>query len=193
LDFSFTAEWGSQEHWVSLALDTYTDLKSDWRLRTDSYATLEFGKALIRDHPQRFYLNTTLELDAHSQLASQGGDITPEINVAKGLTADWWIGGAFAGVLATDPDEGYRRGYASLTLWVTYLSAWLPNESDSIGLSIWAATNEDQEADKALFITLEYEFDIADGWEASAGVGTDPVSPWDHLGIYGQLGIRHRF
>ena len=62
------------------------------------------GKALWRDNESRLYINTKLEFDAHSYLASQGGDVMPEINIAKGITADWWVGGAIAGVFATDPN-----------------------------------------------------------------------------------------
>ena len=69
----------------------------------------------------------------------------------------------------------------------------MPDESDAISLSIWGATNEDTEADKALFITLEYDFDLADDWEVNLGLGTDPSSPWDHLGVYWTAGIMWRF
>ena len=79
-------------------------------------------------------MNATLELDAHSRLATSSGDVSPGIDVAKGITEDWWIGGGLEAVLAMNPDEGYRRGYGSLSLWITYLFGWLPDESDSISL-----------------------------------------------------------
>ena len=181
-------EWGTKEYWLNLSFDTYSDLKSDWRLTQDGYATLELGKALWRDNESRLYINTKLEFDAHSYLASQGGDITPEINIAKGITPDWWVGGAIAGVFATDPDRGNRDGYGSLTLWLRWLCGWLPNESDSLALSMWAATNE-RSSDNALFFSLEYQFDVNDRLKAKFGIGTDPYSPWDHLGVYGTAGL----
>lgn len=186
-------EWGTKEYWVSLAFDTYTDFKSTYRLRSDAYATLQLGTALYRNNDERLYLNATLDLDVHSQLATHGGDITPMLGVAKGLTEDWWIGGNIGAVLSTAPDAGDHRGYASLNLWVTYLCGWLPNESDSISFNIWAATNEVPGADKALFLSLDYTFDLTDALEASIGIGTDPSSPWDHLGVYGTAGLTWRF
>lgn len=186
-------EWGTKEFWINLSFDTYSDLKSGWRLTKDGFATLELGKALWRDNEARLYINAKLELDAHSYLATQGGDITPEINIAKGITADWWIGGAISGVFATDPDLGERAGYGSLTLWLRWLCALLPNESDSVALSMWAATNEARYSENALFFSLEYQFDLSDKLQAKLGVGTDPYSPWDHLGIYGTAGLTWRW
>jgi len=186
-------EWGNSETWITLSLDAYSDFSSQWRFRSETYATLELGHALYRNNDTRLYVNASLELDAHSRLATRGGDVSPALDLAKGLTEDWWIGGSIGAVLAMNPDEGYRRGYGSVSLWVTYLSGWLPDESDSISLSISGATNEDTEADKALFITLEYDFDIADDWEVNLGLGTDPSSPWDHLGVYATAGITWRF
>lgn len=191
--FEAELEWGTKNHWLSLTFDTYSGLQGDWRLRGDGYATLQLGTALHRDNDARLYVNATLDLDAHSILASQGADITPEINAAWGITEDWWIGGNLGAVLATDPDEGNRRGYGSLTLWLTWLCGWLPDESDSLSLSVWAATNEEPGADKALFISLEYEFDLTDSLEASLGLGTDPSSPWDHLGLFATAGLTWRF
>lgn len=192
-DVSASAEWGSNKSWLNLSFDGFTDFKESWRLRSDAYATLELGHALYRNNDERLYLNATLDLDVHSQLAIHGGDITPSLDVAKGLTDDWWTGGSLAAVLATDPDEGNRRGYASLVLWTTYLCGWLPNESDSISLNIWAATNEEHGADRALFIATEYQFDLTDSLEASISLGTDPSSPWDHLGLYATAGLTWRF
>lgn len=186
-------EWGSTDYWLSLSFDTYTDFKNDWHLRSDSYSTLQLGTALYRNNEDRLYVNATLDLDFHSQLATHGGDITPELNAAWGVTEDWWVGGNLNAVLATAPDEGNRRGYASMTLWVTWLCGWLPNESDSLSLSLWAATNEQPGEDKALFIGLEYSFDLTDDLEVSVGVGTDPSSPWEHQGIYGTAALVWRF
>jgi len=186
-------EWGTKEFWINLSLDTYTDFQSGWRFRSDVFSTLECGKALWRDDDARLYINATLQLDAHSYLAMQGGDITPEINIAKGITKDWWIGGAVNGVFATDPDPGDRAGYGSLTLWLRWLCGWLPDESDSIALSVWAATNEVRYSENALFISLEYQFDLTEKLEAKVGIGTDPYTPWDHLGIYGTAGLTWRW
>ena len=186
-------EWGGKENWLSLSLDTYTDFSSAWRLRGDGFATLEFGHAFYRNNETRTYVNGTLQLDAHSVLSTHGGDITPEINIAKGITEDFWIGGNVGGVFATAPDEGNRRGYGYVTLWTTYLCGWLPNESDSINLSIWAATNEEYDVDKALFISVEYEFDITDSLEGSIGLGTDPSTPWEKQGLYAMAGLIWRF
>lgn len=186
-------EWGTNESWISLSADTFSDLNSDWGLTRDGYATLELGKALWRDNDERLYINASVEIDAHSYPASTGWDVTPELSLAKGLTEDWWIGGSLAGTFATSPDEGNRIGYGSLTLWVTWLCGFMPDEEDSLSLSVWAATNEEPGADKALFISLEYEFDLTDSLEASFGIGTDPSSPWDHLGVYGMAGLRWSF
>lgn len=187
--FGPEVEWGTKEFWINLSLDTYTDFKRSWTFTTDTFATLEFGKALWRDNDARLYINATLQFDAHSYLATQGGDITPEINLAKGITADWWIGGAVNGVFATDPDIGERGGYGALTLWTRWLCGLLPNQSDSIALSLWAATNEARYSQNALFISLEYQFDLTDKLEAKLGLGTDPLTPWDHHGLYGIAGL----
>ncbi len=192
-DFAAAAEWGTKEYWLNLSLDAFSDFKSDWRLRGSSYATLQLGKALYRNNDDRLYVNATFDVDVHSQQASQGGELTPEINVAKGLTADWWIGGSLGAVLATAPNAGNRQGYGSLALWVTYLSGWLPNETDSISLNLWTADNETPGAGNALFLSLGYQFSLSDHWEANIGIGTDPLSPWDHLGVYGLAGIKRRF
>lgn len=186
-------EWGSSTNWISLSLDAYSDLKHDWHPRSDGYATLQLGHALYRNNDERLYFNATLDIDAHSMLAMHGGDLTPEINVAKGLTEDWWIGGNVGAVLATDPDEGDRRGYGYLTLWVTWLCGLLPNESDSLSLSVWMAGNEQHGVNKALFIGLEYQFDLTDSLEATLGIGTDPSSPWDRVGAYATAGLTWRF
>jgi len=186
-------EWGNSETWVSLSADAYSDFSSQWRFRSETYATLEIGHSLYSNKDSRLYVNATLELDAHSRLATSGGDVTPGLDLAKGLTEDWWVGGSVGAVLALSPDDGYRRGYVSASLWMTYLCGWLPDQSDSISLSVWGATNEDTQADKALFITLEYDFDIAENWEVNLGLGTDPSSPLDHLGVYAAAGITWRF
>ena len=193
MHFGTFIQWGTNEHWASASLDTFSDLDSSWKLTRDSYATLELGKALWRDNGNRFYINTSVEIDAHSYLASTGWDLTPELAVVKGITPKWWVGCTVAGVFATRPDEGNRAGYGSLTLWTTWLCAFLPNESDSISLGVWAATNEVPDSDNALFISLEYEFDITDNLEATLGVGTDPYSPWERLGAYAIAGLRWRW
>lgn len=191
--FGPEVEWGTREFWINLSADTYSDFNSGWRFRSDTFATLELGKALWRDNDARIYINAKLELDAHSYLAMQGGDISPEINFAKGLTPDWWIGGAVSGVFATDPDPGKRAGYGSMTLWLRWLCGLLPNETDSIALSVWAATNEVRYSQNALFISLEYEFDLTEKLQAKVGLGTDPSTPWDHLGLYGTAGLTLRW
>ena len=191
--FGPEVEWGTREFWINLSADTYTDFQRGWRFRSDTFATLEIGKALWRDNDARLYINAKLEFDAHSYLAMQGGDISPEINLAKGLTPDWWIGGAVSGAFATDPDPGERAGYGSITLWLRWLCCLLPNESDSIALSVWGATNEVRYSQNALFISLEYEFDLSEKLQAKVGLGTDPVTPWDHLGLYGTAGLTFRW
>ena len=192
-DFAVTAEWGTKDYWAELSLDAFSDLKRDWRLRKDGYATFQAGKALYRNNDDRLYVNATLDVDVHSQLASQGADISPELNVAKGLTSALWIGGNIGGTLATAPNPGNHRGYGSVTLWVTYLSGWLPNETDSVSFNVWAANNEVPSANKALFLSLTYQFSITDHLEANLGLGTDPSSPWQRVGTYGIAGLKWRF
>lgn len=191
MHFGAEAQWGSSESWISLSLDAYTDLTGPWSMAEDGYATLQIGRALYRNNDKRLYLNATLDLDLHSTLASGGADLTPEIGVAKGLTEDWWIGGNLGAVLATSPDEGNRTGYASATLWIVWLCELLPD--DGLTLSLWAATNEIPGDDNALFLSLEYEFSLTDDLEASFGIGADPVSPWDHLGVFATAGFTWRF
>lgn len=186
-------EFGSKENWISLSLDAYTDLQHDWRLRSDGYITLQLGHAFYRDNDSRLYVNGTLDVDAHSMLATHGGDITAELNLAKGLTEDFWIGGNLGAVLSTDRDAGDRHGYPYLTLWSTWLCGWLPNESDSLSLNVWIAGNEQHDVDKALFISIEYQFDLTDSLEASIGIGADPSSPWDRVGAYAIAGLTWRF
>ncbi len=186
-------EWGNLEEWVSLTFDTFSDFNSGWRMTQDAYATLELGKALWRDNDARLYINASLEIDAHSYLASTGWDLSPEISFVKGLTDEWWVGANVGGSFATSPDEGYLAGFGSLTLWATWLTGWMPDEEDSLSLSIWMATNEDPDVGRALFIGLEYTFDLTDSVEASVGFGTDPYTPWDHLGAYASAGIRWTF
>ncbi len=186
-------EWGSKENWVSLSFDAYTDWQHHWDMSSDAYATLQLGHALHRDNEARLYLNATLDIDAHSMLATQGGDLTPELNIAWGITEEWWIGGNVGGVISTDPDEGDKHGYPYATCWVTWLCGLLPNESDSLSLSIWAASNEQRDVDHALFIGLEYEFDLTDSIDATIGLGTDPSSPWDRVGLYATAALTWRF
>ena len=191
--FGTEVEWGNLEEWVSLSFDTYSDFKSGWRMRQDAYSTLELGKALWRDNDARLYINASVEIDAHSYLASTGWDISPEVAFVKGLNDDWWVGATISGSFATSPDEGYLAGYGSLSLWATWLCGWMPDEEDSLSLSIWMATNEDPDAGRALFIGLEYEFDLTESVQATVGVGTDPYTPWDHLGAYASAGLRWSF
>ncbi len=193
LRFGLEAEWGDDNRWLSLGLDSYTDLKHRWQASEDIYGSIQGGWALHRDNEARWYVNTTLTIDAPSVLSERGLDLTSELNTAYGITDDWWIGGALGGVFATAPEEGNRLGYGYATFWIVYLTGWLPNESDSLALNIWAATNEIPDDDKSLFLTLEYEFDVNDALDGVLGIGTDPISPWDHKGIYGTAGLRWRF
>lgn len=193
LRFGVELEWGSRKRWLMLAFDQYADLTQAWAIHRNTEATVTFGTALWRDNATRCYVNATLDVDVPSLQASRGVDITPEINFAKGITEDWWIGGSISAVLATSPDEGNRQGYASATLWLYWATQWLPNESDSLTLSVWAATSEVPGDDDALFVSLEYAFDITDDLEFTIGIGTDIISPWDHLGVYGTAGLCWRF
>lgn len=186
-------EWGSSRDWITFAVDTYSDLNRRWSAKDDTFFNVTFGHALLRDHDARLYINATLDVDIPSLLASRGVDLTPEINIAKGLTEDWWIGGSLNAVFSTAPDEGNRTGYGSCNLWLYWASGWLPNATDTFTLSLWAATNEVPGDDNALFFSLEYAFDITDDLEATLGIGTDPISPWDHLGVYGIAGLKWRF
>jgi hypothetical protein len=126
-------------------------------------------------------------------LAEHGWDLNPKLGVAWGITEDWWIGGEIGAVLATSPDDGNRMGYASGTLWITWLCGFTPEETDSLSLGLWTAGNEIPRDDNALFIELEYTFDLTENLEASIGIGTDPISPWDHLGAYATAGIKWKF
>ena len=191
--YGIEAEWGTPKFWASLSLDTYTDFKSHWDVKYDLYSTLSLGAPIHRDKKKRFFINVSLDVDGPSLLAERGLDLTPEINLAKGLTKDWWVGGALSAVLSTAPDEGNRAGYGSLTLWVTWLCKWLPNESDSIGLSMWAATNEVPGSDNALFFGLDYDFDISAQLGLNLGIGTDVSSPWERQGVYATALITWRF
>ena len=78
-------------------------------------------------------------------------------------------------------------------MWTTWLCTLLPNESDSISLGVWAATNEVPDSDNALFISLEYDFDITDNLEANFGIGTDPYLSWERFGAYAIAGLRWRW
>ena len=184
-------EWGSWEQWVQLELDTYSSFQHAWQLRSDSYATLELGKALHRDNTQRVYVNAMLSLDAHSQLSRYGGDITPQVEVVWGITKEWWMGANLGAVLATSPEEDVKRGYLSGNVWVSWQAGWL--EDDALSLNLWAAGNEIPDDDKVLFIEMDYTFSLTESLELSLGCGTDPISPWDHLGFFGTAGLRWTF
>ena len=186
-------QWGDDNRWLSLALDSYTDGGSAWDWREDLYPGVEAGWALHRDNDARWYVNATFSVEGPSVLSEKGIDLSPELNTAFGITDDWWIGGALGGVFATAAEDGNRVGYGYITLWVAWLTAWLPNESDSLAFNLWAATNEIPDDDDALFLSLEYEFDLNDDLDGVIGIGTDPISPWDHLGVYATAGLRWRF
>lgn len=189
----FEVEWGTAQTWISLAGDMFTDFSHAIDLREDGYVTLQVGHALYRNNEQRLYWNAMLDIDPHSQLASRGWDLTPKLGVAWGMTEDWWIGGEAGAVLATSADEGNRMGYPSLSLWVTWLCGFTAKETDTLSLSLWAAGNEIPDEDNALFLELEYTFDLTENLEAAVGLGTDPISPWDHLGLYLTAGLKWTF
>ena len=193
LRYAVELEWGGKEQWINVLLETYTSLSRVLAIRHEAFATVTLGTALWRDNDARFYVNATLDVDVPSVLASRGVDFTPEINFAKGITEDWWVGGSVSAVLSSSPDPGNRQGYASATLWLYWACGWLPNGSDSLTLSVWAATNEVPGDDNALFVSLEYAFDITDDLEATVGIGTDIISPWDHLGVYATASLSWRF
>ncbi len=189
----FEVEWGNPQAWVSLAGDAYGDPAGGFNAADDTYLTLELGRALYRNNAQRCYVNAVLEVEARSLLASGGGDLAPSLGVAWGVTESLWLGGELGAVLATAPDDGNRMGYAQLSLWATWLCDLTPQGGDAISLGIWMAGNEIPDDDNALFAELEYAFDLTDSVEAKFTLGTDPVSPWDHLGLYFSAGLTWRF
>jgi hypothetical protein len=193
LHAGFEVEWGHPAAWINLSGDTYGDPTGHLNLKDDSYVTLELGYALYRNNDQRLYINAMLEAEPHSLLASRGWDLTPSLGVAWGVTKEWWIGGEAGAALATSPDEDNRIGYPYLALWVTWLCDFTPQGGDSLSVGIWLAGNEIPEDDNSFFAELEYAFDLTDSLEAKFGVGTDPVSPWDHLGLYVSAGLTWRF
>jgi hypothetical protein len=184
-------EYGSWEQWAQLELDTYSSFNAPWDLRSDSYATLQFGRALHRDKERRLFINATLSVDVRSRLSSYGGDVTPQAEVVWGISEDWWVGGNIGGVLATAPEEDVKRGYLSGNVWVSWQAGWLSD--DALSLNIWAAGNEIPQDDKVLFVELEYTFSVSDSLDITVGCGTDPISPWDHLGFFGTAGLRWTF
>jgi len=186
-------DWRGDKTWIELELVTYTDFNSKWDFNHDVYAGIATGIVIYKSHEERLYINAKLSLNGPSQLADKGVDITAEVSVAKGLTKDCWLGGELARVISTSRNVGDYSGYISLTAWAMWFSRWLPNESDAFKLSMWAATNEVPGAGNALFFSLTYEFDINDQLDASIGIGTDPYSPWEHLGFYATAGLRWRF
>lgn len=186
-------QWSTPRAWVSLSGDTYSDLSTPLDLRHDSYATLQLGYALYKNNEERLYWNAKLDLDPHSLLASRGWDITPSLDVAYGLTEDWWIGYDVGVVLATRPDEGDHAGFLSQTFWIYWLCGFTPDGTDNLSLSLWAAGNEVPGGDHNLFAELEYTFDVTEKLEASIGVGTDIMSQWDHLGVYFSAGLKWSF
>jgi hypothetical protein len=192
-DAGLTLEWAAQHWWVKLDLDAFSDFSSHWALKDQSLASLSVGTALYKNHQERLYINAAVEFGVPSLLADRGIDITPEINIAKGITKDWWIGGELAGVFSTSRNEGNRHGYGSLTGWAMWFCRWLPNESDALKFSVWAATNEVPGDDNALFLSLEYQFDVTDDLDASIGIGTDPSSPWERRGVYATALLRWSF
>lgn len=189
----FEVEWGNPESWINLAGDTYGDPAGKLNFQDDSYLTLELGYALYRNNRDRLYVNAMLDVDPHSLLSTRGWDLSPSMGVAWGITKEWWIGGELGASLATSPDEGNRNGYPSLSLWATWLCDFTPQGGDSLSLGLWLAGNEVPGDDNSVFAELEYAFGLTESLEAKFGVGTDPVSPWDHLGIYFSAGLTWRF
>jgi hypothetical protein len=186
-------EWPGEKFWTKLDFDTYTDFSKHWALRDSAYGALGFGAAIHKDHKDRLYINALVEVSGPSQLADKGVDFDAKITVAKGLNADWWLGGDLERIFSTSRNPGNRSGYLSVTTWAMWFSRWLPNDSDAFKFSIWAATNEVPDDDNALFLSLEYEFDITDSLDASIGIGTDPSSPWERKGIFATAGLRWSF
>lgn len=185
-------EWGSHERWASLSADLYDDASSI-DLQEDGYITLELGGALHRDNAHRFYVNATVEIDLHSLLADRGWDLSPSLDFAWGITEDWWLGGDVGAVFATHPDPGNTAGYPSITLWLNWQCGLTPAETDSMAISLWAAGNEVRGDDNCLFAEFEYTVDLLENVEASIGVGTDIISPWEHQGVYFKAGVKWSF
>lgn len=127
-DFRLAAEveLGDWTRWVRLTADTYGAPGTEWKAREDSFAALEAGHALWRDHGHRFYLNAIVQMDAPSLLSSRGVDFSPQLGIVHGLTPQWWIGAEAGGVIASSPEDGYRRTYPFANLWIV----WLPGSGD---------------------------------------------------------------
>jgi hypothetical protein len=189
--FGSEIQWGSWDRWIQLELDTFSSFQNAWNLRSDSYATLELGHALHRDKDRQIYINGKLRVDAHSQLSRYGGDVTPQVEIVWGINDDLWMGADIGAVLATAPEEDVKRGYLSGNVWIAWLCGW--QEDDSLSLNVWAAGNEIPQDDKVLFIEMEYSFALSESLQATVGLGTDPISPWDTLGIWGTAGLQWFF
>lgn len=189
----FEVEWGSPQRWVSLSGDFFGELDPKVNLPEDGYVALELGQALYRNNDQRKYVNAILSIEPHSLLASQGWDLAPSLGAAWGLTSQWWVGGEVGGVLATAPDQGNRSGYPQLSLWVTWLCHDPSQKDDALSLGLWVAGNEIPQDDSCLFMELEYSFAVGGTIEAKLALGTDPVSPWEPLGVYLRAGLSWHF
>ena len=200
-DFRLAAEveLGDWTRWVRLSADTYGATDSPWKGREDSFAALEVGHALWRDHEHRFYLNAIVQMDAPSLLSSRGVDFSPQLGIVHGLTPQWWIGAEAGGVISTSPEDGYRRTYPFANLWIV----WLPGASDSpedsgkqtaeansdqsddeddeddsedgageqsVTLNLWLSGTDDAEASSEAALSLEYRRDLTESLELILGV-----------------------
>lgn len=196
-DFRLAAEveLGDWTRWMRLSADTYGATGSPWKGREDTFAALEAGHALWRDHVHRFYLNAIVQMDAPSLLSSRGVDFSPQLGIVHGLTAEWWIGAEAGGVIATSPEDGYRRTYPFANLWIVWLPGASdesdqsdesdesdpPDESDdeepeneagdqSVTLNLWLSGTDDADASGEAALSLEYRRDLTESLELILGV-----------------------
>ncbi|MEO7932712.1 MAG: hypothetical protein ABIT76_06100 [Chthoniobacterales bacterium] len=192
-NLSSEIEFGDTKTWISLSTDTNLSSFSDFRIRRDSYLSLKLGAALYRNNDTRFYLNATFALDPHSRYATQGMDLSPGLDFAWGLTDALWIGGGFGIDASTSPKISHKPIHPTADVFVTYLCAWLPNESDSISLNANAGADDSSGSSQTLSVNLSYTFNLTENLEATVGIGGNVISSIEPGGVHALSGLTWRF
>ncbi len=193
--WSLGVEYGLAEHWsVEVGARTYSDLSHSNNLRDEAQWFTNFEWTAYATKNRHVIFETFLDIDGPSTLGAHHGiELIPGLKLELTLTKTIRVGAAGGAVLATEALAGNHTGYEFVALWAKHWTKWLPNKSDTLGLSLYGATDETPGVKDQISIQLGYEFDIGKHCAANFGIGRELKTPYPHDSFYLAGGLNWRF